>query len=347
MHIRFGKQVFAIGIVMLSLSGCMSLGASRISSDRVNYIEELSESWKKQMLLNIVKLRYMDPPMFLDVLSIISQYGIENQITADYRWTWPLPGNSAGAGGYSKYSDKPTITYAPISGQKFIKNLLTPIPPSAVISLIQSGWPIDLIFSLTVKTVNGVNNSGIEQSDFIRLVRALRTMQFAGATDIRLDRIDEKESVVLVIYDTAAKEKYRNESETIRSILKVKPNVSSYRIVFGTLARSNEEIALLTRSMLEIMLDMASTIEVPPKHVAENRTKETLPYSGLDLMRTQIHSGPEKPPDAFTAIRYQDCWFWIDNRDINTKRNFALLMIFLSLTESDQKAAPPGITIGG
>jgi len=327
------KQVFTISIVMLNLSGCMSLGPPRISPDRVDYIQEISESWKKQMLLNIVKLRYFDPPTFLDVLSIISQYGMENQFNADYRWFFPSPGTNAGVGGYSKYLDKPTITYAPLSGQKFIKNLLTPIPPTAVISLIQSGWPIDLIFSLTVKTVNGVNNSGIEQSEFIRLIKAMRTMQLAGVSDIRLDSTDKKEAVVFVISDVHAKEKYRSETETIRSILKIKPDINSYRI--------------LTRSMLEIMLAIGSTIDVPAKHVTENRVKETVLYAGLEWLQTQIHSGTEKPQDAFTSIRYQNYWFWIDNKDINTKRIFALLMIFLSLTETDQKAAPPGITIGG
>jgi hypothetical protein len=347
MSIKGMKPTLAICILTLSLSGCMSLGPSRMTADRVDYIQDLSESWKKQMLLNIVKLRYLDPPTFLDVVSIISQYGMENQVNADYRWYSIVPGNNGGVGGYSKFSDKPTITFMPLSGQKFIKNLLTPIPPAAVVSLIQSGWPIDMIFSLSVKTVNGVNNSGVEQPDFIRLLQALRTLQLAGATDIRLDKVKNKEAVVLVISDVAVKERFRNETETIRSVLKVKPGISTYRVVFGTLARRNDEIALLTRSMLEIMLDMASTINVPEQHVAEKRVKPTVQYSGLDWMQTRIFSGSEKPQDAFTAIRYQDHWFWIDNTDINAKRNFALLMIFLSLTETDQKAAPPGITIGG
>ena len=348
MPVRRTKKWIVFGMLTSTLSGCVSLGPSRMAADRVDYIQDLSESWKKQMLLNIVKLRYLDPPTFLDVVSIISQYGMENQVNADYRWYPIVPGgNNGGVGGYSKFSDKPTITFMPLSGQKFIKNLLTPIPPAAVVSLIQSGWPIDMIFSLSVKTVNGVNNSGVEQPDFIRLLQALRTLQLAGASDIRLDRVKDKEAVVLVISDVAVKERFRDESETIQRVLKVKPGISRYRVVFGTLARSNDEIALQTRSMLEIMLDMASTVKVPEQHVAEKRVKPTAPYSGLEWMQTRIYSGSEKPQDAFTTIRYQNHWFWIDNTDINAKRNFALLMILLSLTETDQKVAPPGITIGG
>jgi len=342
---------------VILLCGCASFGPRTISPDRIEYIQEIGESWKKQMLLNIVKLRYFDPPTFLDVSSIINQYGMENQVNADMRWYWPIPsassGYNSGVGGYSRYSDKPTITYTPLSGQKFTKNLLTPIPPAAVVSLIQSGWPIDMIFALTVKTVNGVTNSprekdsGNDQKDFNRLVLAMRTVQRAGVTDIRLEKVNDKEAVVFVISDAVNKEMYREETETIRGILKINPGISSYKIVFGALSKQDDEIALLTRSMLEIMLEMGAMVEVPADHVAEKRVKETVPFFGEEWMRTRIHSSRDKPADVFTAIRYQDYWFWIDNKDIDSKRNFALLMIFLSLTESEQKASAPVLTIGG
>jgi hypothetical protein len=37
----------------------------------------MSESWKRQMLLNMVKIRYMDARVFLDVASVIYQYSVE------------------------------------------------------------------------------------------------------------------------------------------------------------------------------------------------------------------------------------------------------------------------------
>ena len=351
------KTMLVVSVLTVSLSGCASLGPKSIGPDRIDYIQEISESWKKQMLLNIVKLRYFDPPTFLDVSSIINQYGIENQSNANGGWMWPssspLYGFSAGVGGYSRYSDKPTITYTPLSGQKFTKNLLTAIPPIAVVNLIQSGWPIDMIMSLTVKTINGVDNNfnglGVvdEKVEFNNLMQALRTVQLAGVIDIRIQKVNDKDAIVFLVYDSVNKEKYRQEMETIRRILKLKPDISSYKIVFGAIANSDDEIALLTRSTLEIMLEMSSMIEVPAKHVAEKRVKETLSFTRGEWLLTNIYSGRNKPQDAFTAIHYQDYWFWVDNKDINSKRNFALLMIFLSLTETDQKASAPLLTIGG
>jgi hypothetical protein len=353
---RSWRIAAAVCLTVTGLVGCTSIGSRSLGPDRLSYIQDISESWKKQMLLNIVKLRYFDPPTFLDVTSIINQYGMENQVSADMNWNWPMPLTSAreaGIGGYSRYSDKPTITYTPLSGQKFTKNLLTPIPPSAIVSLIQNGWPIDTIFFLTVKTVNGVGNTTVgggssdrDKAEFKQLVEALRVVQLAGVTDIRLDKINDQETVVMVISDTAAKDAYREQTETIRRILKIKPSVGIYSIVFGSIARSDTEIALQTRSMLEIMLEIGARADVPAKHVAEQRVNPTAPLSD-GKWATQIHSSREKPKDAFTAIQYADHWFWIANTDICSKRNFALLMIFMSLTESEQKAGSPLFSISG
>jgi hypothetical protein len=352
---KINRTIFAVIWGTMSLSGCASLGPKNISPDRISYVEEIGESWKQQMLLNIVKIRYFDPPTFLDVSSVINQYGMENQVNADSRWAWPVGpylGSSVGIGGYSRYSDKPTITYTPLLGQKFTKNLLTPIPPAAVVSLIQNGWPIDVIFSLTVKSINGVRNGSAGrdsqngQEDFNKLVRALRTVQLAGISDIRLEVIDNTELIVFVISEEANKELCLDEKQTIRKILKIKNDLSKYKIVFGTIARNDAEIALMTRSMLEIIMEMGATVDVPPEHVAEGWVKEVNPFSGIEQMRTKIHSSREKPKSAFTTVQYQGYWFWIDNTDIYSKRNFALLMIFMSLTESEQKATAPLLTIG-
>lgn len=347
--------VFAAVLATFGVSGCASLGPRRLAPDRMDYIQEINESAKQQMLLNIVKLRYFDPPAFLDITSVINQYSREGQIQADARWYWPRPATSAanaGGGGLWRFSDRPTITYVPLSGRKFTQNLLTPIPPVAVVSLIQSGWSIELLFSLTVKTVNGVNNSSVGappapgETEFSRLVKALRAVQLAGVSDIRVKRIGEQETIVFVISEKAG-QTCLAERETIRKVLNLNPDVTSYKVAYGSLASDDNEIALQTRSMLEIMLEMAAHVDAPAAHIAEKRVKETAPLPDNEWMATQIHSSREKPADAFAAVQYQDYWFWIDNRDINSKRNFALVMIFMSLTEADQRGSGPLLTIGG
>jgi hypothetical protein len=59
--------------VALALAGCSSIGPATIKRDRTDYSSAMANSWKEMQLLNIVKFRYFDPPVFLDVPSVVSQ----------------------------------------------------------------------------------------------------------------------------------------------------------------------------------------------------------------------------------------------------------------------------------
>ena len=45
------------------------------------------------------------------------------------------------------------------------------------------------------------------------------------------------------------------------------------------------------------------------------------------------------------AIYYRDRWFWIDDRDLKTKRAFAFMMLLFTLSETGEKENLPLITI--
>jgi hypothetical protein len=51
-------------LILIGLSGCANFGPTTIPRDRFDYVSTISDSWKSQMLLNIVKLRYADTPIF-------------------------------------------------------------------------------------------------------------------------------------------------------------------------------------------------------------------------------------------------------------------------------------------
>jgi len=112
------------------VAGCQTIGPGSVQRDRLNYAAAIADSWKEQALLNIVKLRYFDTPVFLDVASVISSYTLQSQIDLTARIFPDSPSDTfRNLGASGLYTDRPTISYAPLTGEKYVNNLLRPIPP--------------------------------------------------------------------------------------------------------------------------------------------------------------------------------------------------------------------------
>jgi hypothetical protein len=58
-----------------------------------------------------------------------------------------------------------------------------------------------------------------------------------------------------------------------------------------------------------------------------------------------VHAVSERPADAYIATRYRDHWFWVDDRDLASKRIFTFLMVFSSIAETGAAPQVPILTI--
>ena len=104
----------------------------------------------------------------------------------------------------------------------------------------------------------------------------------------------------------------------VRRILGIDPKAEELNVVYGSNATNDKEIAILTRSMLEILIDLSSYIEVPAASATERRTFPTpapetvngVPVAPL----VRILSSHETPADAFAAVPYRKDWYWIDDK---------------------------------
>ena len=133
----------------------------------------------------------------------------------------------------------------------------------------------------------------------------------------------------------------------LRELLDLDPEAQEFTIVYGSLPQNNREIAMLTRSMLEILVEVASHIEVPAAHVAEGRTITTFTdeVETGGVISSRIQSSREKPADAFVAVQYRGYWFWINDRDFTSKRLFSSLMFLFTLAETGAPTQAPTLTI--
>ena len=176
--------------VVLMLSACSSIGPGTVQRDRFDYNGTVARSWKEQTLLNMVKVRYMEFPVFLDISQIIAGYTLEGtaQLGAQVRTnSGPAAvGDIVSAGVAGRWQDRPTITYTPLTGALFNKNMMTPIPPSSVLFLMQAGWPADLILRLTIQSINGVDQAGATAARFDRVATLLRQLQLNNEIGMRV-----------------------------------------------------------------------------------------------------------------------------------------------------------------
>ena len=308
----------------LATAGCANIGPKTIPRDRLDYQEALSTSWKTQTLQNIVRLRYADPPVFMDVASIVNSYSWEAGANAGVSFGPNIDQeNSLGARG--TYTERPTITYSPLMGDKFTKSVMTPVTPVSILSLIQVGYPVDAIFRICVKSINGISNqSGAyalrrpADPSFVPLLEALRRIQTSGAVGLRLEKRAGQETALLILRGAASAE-MGSDQRFVAQALGLKA-ADEYRLVFGALPGSGDEIAMLTRSMLEIMAEIGSGIDVPETDVEEQRVAPAPTFEGAlatalpPILR--VRCTPGKPGDAYAAAQYRGQWFWIDDRDV-------------------------------
>lgn len=334
-----------------------SIGPQTIPRDRIDYGTAIARAGQEQMLTNLVKLRYADAPVFLEVASIINQYALEGLVSASAAFPGITDRDSFGVNGTARFTDRPTITYAPLSGERFVKSLLTPVRPETVFSLVQAGWPIDLVFQNAVRAINGVYNRSRTQilarapdPEFLQVVAALRRIQSADALGLRVEDSSPQGKLLVVFRSTRVTPEVLADVHLVRELLGLQGDAQTFRLGFGAVPETDQDVVLLTRSLFEMMGELAATIEVPEEHVAERRVNPTnREQSEAELQLVKligIHSGLERPEEAFISILYREHWFWIDDRDFASKRAFTFLTLFFELAQSDLIPTAPLVTIG-
>jgi hypothetical protein len=340
----------------LALAGCASVGPGTVPVDRFDYSSAIGESWKQQTLLNIVKIRYVDMPVFVDVSSIVAGYSLQTGVTVGgvLSSDRAVQGNYGSLGGQAIYTDRPTITYVPMTGDKFLRGMITPIDPRNIFFMLQAGYPADFVLSLTVESLNGVRNRSAAggtvreaDPDFVRALQLLRDIQVAGGVGMRVQEDKARGSTtVLFFHHDDLPAEVREKSAEIRRLLRLRSDQQQFVLSYAPMRGADDELAVNSRSMLQILQAFASYVDVPEQHVKDKLAAPAVSHATTDERDVgRIRSGPTRPDVAFAAVQYRGQWFWVDDSDWRTKRALSAVMLFFTLADTGSPERLPLVTI--
>ena len=150
-------QVAVVLAAWSALSGCV--GPNAIRYTRLRYNEVVRDTNDEQLLINIVRLRYADSPVFIDLPNITSQFEMSG--TAGYLGGYGNQfkgGRTSLGNGAMSLRDTPTLSYHPREGREIAKALLTPIS-SDLFTVVNAGADIEQLLLLTTNDINDVPNA--------------------------------------------------------------------------------------------------------------------------------------------------------------------------------------------
>lgn len=346
--------------ILFFLPGCLSFGPKRLPIDSFNYNEVIARSSNEQMLLNLVRLRYREVPVFLAVGSVITQYFYAGDLDTNATFGKDLGStvHKVGASARLLYAERPTITYSPLSGGEFSQQLLRSIPKELVFSLVQSGWSPDQLLMMCLERLNHVENmrfgTATSQDEleavgtFQRVVRLLVELSRRRVIEMQSDN-SATPNIRSLVFEQETDGETRELINELKRMLGMDPDGSSFRVTERLVRRRPDEITIRVRSLLALMGFLSHGVEVPNAHLEEKRVDETaLTLDGdlrSQLFPLKIYSQPDQPADAFVSVRLHDHWFYISNSDQKSKQAFSLLTYLFLIQAPQTQTLGPMITV--
>ncbi len=349
------RQALIVAVLLVTvLGGCAQLGPQVLSSGRPQYNIAVQETESQQILLNIVRQRYRDPVLFLDVTSISS--GFSRQASAG------ISGNSGSSdiGGLlgGSISESPFITYAPNTGEAFVRQMMTPLDINTLALIVQAGWSIERTLLIVGDSVNQLRNTPSDnnpQSGYLKFhlaVSSLRDLQREGKLSLGAEQTKdgaEPQLSLMVAPDAVDSEPYRKACEALKVACDGRP--LKLRHAIGA-SIDDETMLLATRSLFSSMYFLSQGVDVPEDDVAQGFVSRSSIVAGgpFDQVGTGeslflVHSSAQEPEHAAVKVFYRDSWFYIADNDASSKVTFALVSMIMMLQSGNTAKITPLITI--
>lgn len=341
-----------IFLTSILMTGCVGkLGPNALKNDCLTYNRAVQHSNDTQLLLNLVRLRYRDTPTFLQIGVISSAYEFKRSVSAEIRDDSSSDVFRAGV----DLTDRPTTTYSPIRGKGFSEELLAPLQLQSILLLNSSGWQMDRILRVVVQRMNHLANAPSASGptpehapyykEFMELMDVIRELELYDAINLVVDKHPRTGRPVVAIALDESKP-YNNLYSRFWKLLDVDPDNYHVRMVpFIGSERQRDEVYVDTRSPLSMLYFLSQGVNAPARDEENGRVTVTFDENGNYFDWSEVLGGimtiQSRPmciknctKPCGKVICYRGAYFYIDDRDLDSKATFSLLSQLMALQGS-------------
>jgi hypothetical protein len=403
-------------VLMFTLSGC-TIGPKVYENSFNDYNDAIRKTSDGQMLANLVRMRYLESPIFLQVSSLNTSFSVGGSVGVSGA---SISGgnNTAGANLGGNYSETPTITFSLPESRKYYGMLMAPLSSNQILQLIDGGWNSGAVLRTGLRAINGLKNLTIEYStypsapesydDFLEAITLMETLNQEGLSDLApgggyalwsspvgpvgKDPLAQAVLAAATVYaKNAGGDLVENadgkydlhifsrrinlrfapaaanspDAQRLKSLLQLKPDRNAFPMFdfeFTALEKGLgytgaspaaldpdaiwQEIGVRGRSMMEIMQIASTNVHVPQEDIDKgNVFVNPSPSPAVKDARFVVKSSKDEPSNATIRARYRGYWFFIEDNDLQSRQNFALLNALFAVTAGTVPGASPVLTI--
>lgn len=346
---------WVITILILTLSGCASIGPKQINLDRGRYNDVIRDTNHVQLLANIVRLRYVEPTFFMKLSNVTASYALEPQVNTNSGGFYGVNDVTGDTSFVSRqfftspgvlYADRPTISYVPVEDAEFAYHLLQPVPLEKLQLLFAGG--IDepnTLMRLVVQQVNELDNASAASSaklprlphyqEYYQFLNVLMELTQEGECGLFPEKVGDH--YVFGIHFTRAC-LHSCAAQKLKRILDVPENAKDIIFTTDYDKTARNQVYIRLRSIYGMMTYLSFGVQIPEAdirchYVYEYRNPDGSLFDWTPLMKDLMHvcSSDVEPMDAFVKVYLHHHWFYIQNNDLDSKATFTLLARLMSL----------------
>lgn len=313
--------------LILSMSACKGLGAKALKANRGAYIEALSRTDKEEMLANIVRAKYNDPPVFLKINAITAAPSIDLGVGGEGKFGSE---NYALASPSFHYHESPTILYTPMMGSEYSTQLLMPMSLTNVFLMLNNGFNMEIVSDLVIKSINEKTNSRTAsdsaRKDFKKVIQAMDRLIEQKLIILGTQKDPKQISDFTILADVREEALQTEDYKYLVKELGLEQKSGPIEMKLG-FAKNAHTLAITTRSFLATINYLSNFVDIP-KRDASSVWKSNLSSQSGPL---HIYTSSKMPNDANTAVFLYGNWFYIKSEDIESQNILYLLQILFDI----------------